>query len=55
MTKTMADRKADQLRNGTFGLDPAVTFEVELEREGGRKYVVRQYRNGHRTGSVWYI
>lgn len=53
MNKNEAQRRADKLRQDIR--DPAIKMEVEPEREGSRKYVVRSYRNGHPTGSVWHV
>jgi len=53
MTRTMAQRRADQLRNSNR--DPSVKYEVEPLHEGSRKYVIRSYRNDKPTGSVWHI
>lgn len=53
MTKDQAQRRADRLRQDIR--DPAIKVCVEPEREGSRKYVIRSYRNGQPTGSVWHV
>ena len=53
MTKDQAERRADQLRKSNR--DDSVKFEVEPEREGAKRFVIRSYRNKRPTGSVWYI